>query len=94
MTGVIHKYTVQPGLVSYLEISGLVKVLSTAFKDGNICVWVLKNDKPKVTKLEVMAIGTGWEQMDDSPEQNVFNKFIGTVIVHTLVWHIFYRIVK
>lgn len=95
MKGVVHKYVLTFSIpIDYFEITGFVKVLSVGWQHGNIVMWVLKNDKPKVTKLEVLAMGTGWEQTDDSPEQNVFNKFIGTVMCDSLVFHVFYKIVK
>lgn len=70
--------------------AGSHKLLHVDNQRDQLCVWILVNDMPLVTrekKVNLVAYFTG----DGVTEGD---KYVGTCTINKLVWHIFERVAK
>lgn len=80
---VIHKYKFLDRL--FVALPKGSEILSAQLQNGFICVWVKQPLIDDVQDFEIRAIPTGY-QFDDTGF-----KFINTVQIGQLVWHVFYK---
>lgn len=84
----IWKYNLLPIGEQFLELPSENTILSVQTQDNNICIWVKINPEC-TTKIQktIEIIGTGHSFTDE-----YHRIFIGTVQIHSLVFHIFERV--
>ena len=82
----IYKYGIFPGEQQSIMMSENAQILSAGVQNNRIVIWVLVNPAEPYVSRSIMVIGTGWSITD--PEMY---RFVGTVQINWLVWHVFER---
>lgn len=78
----IYKYPLKLEVVQKVEMPEDAKILSAQLQNGVLCIWALVSTDRELEDRTIHTIGTGWET-------DFLYKFISTVQIDGLVWHIF-----
>ncbi len=86
-TYVIHKHVLDLVDDQIIDIDGPVeRFLSVDNQRGNLCLWTLNApDDHIISHAKIRIVGTGHKMYEDEP----YYKFLGTVVIEPLVWHVF-----
>ena len=80
----IHKQKLQIMDEQLIEVGATSEILSVAMQKDELCIWYTFNTlDPKKAKIKIYIHGTGHKITDDQ------TKFIGTVLLEYLVFHVF-----
>lgn len=84
MNSVIWKYPLQVVDQQMIRMPEGAEILSVHLQDGVPCLWVAVDPTLASEERTIWIVGTG------NPADDVANqKFIGTVVMDFLVWHVF-----
>lgn len=81
----IWKYQLNIVSLQNINLAADAKILSVDIQNNTLCLWALTNPNAPTTYRTIEIVGTG---MEVSPYQK---RFIGTVQMGVLVWHVFER---
>ena len=81
---VVHKYPIVLGDYPLVKMPTEAKILHFGLDANEIlCIWAEVNPENTFTAKEFQIVGTG-HAVDESAK-----RYIGTVIHHTYVWHLY-----
>ena len=81
----IWKYTLEITDLQTVEMPSGAIILSVDNQDGSLCLWALVDTEAAKEEVCIEIIGTG------NPVFSATRQFIGTVLMGSLVWHVFER---
>jgi hypothetical protein len=68
-----------------LRVPRVHRFIHVAEQHEKLCLWAVVDNNTELVDVEVMIVGTGFEQMSDKPARH-----IGTALMSDgLVWHVF-----
>lgn len=85
---VIWKYELEIKDLQHVDMPYGAKILSVANQNGNLCMWASVDPSAEKMWRFVEIIGTGHLIPTDLNGERIF---IGTVVIGSLVWHVFER---
>ncbi len=81
----IWKYQLNIVSLQNINLAADAKILSVAIQNDTLCLWALTNPNVPIAHRTIEIVST---DMEVSPYQK---RFIGTVQMGVLVWHVFER---
>lgn len=80
----IWKYKLKLQHEVIVQLPDGAEILHAGMQDGNICLWAMTNTNVPEEEHLFKIFATG-EPMEDNPV-----KYIGTVLINSYVFHVFY----
>ena len=85
----IWKYTLEITDHQKVPMPQCAKILSVANQNGHPCLWAMVDADRPIEQRAIEIIGTGNPVAQVGVDER---KFIGTVVIHPFVWHVFERV--